>query len=85
MHIFRMVRLMVTPRQRDVLAFIATYTAENDSPPTYREIGNATRLTVNAVACKLRALQNKGCLTRAAGRHRAITLTEEGKAACLNY
>ena len=51
-------------------------------PPTYREIGTATNLTVNAVACKLRALQMKGCLTFAAGRHRAITLTEEGKAAC---
>ena len=76
---------MVTPRQRDVLAFIDAYTAENDVPPTYREIGTATNLTVNAVACKLRALQNKGCLTFAAGRHRAITLTEEGKAACSNY
>ena len=72
---------MVTPRQKEVLAFIAAYTAENGTPPSYREMGQHLKITPNAVAGKLRALEAKGCITNRQGQHRSIVLTPEGKAA----
>ena len=72
---------MVTPRQKEVLAFIVKYVLEHDEAPSYREIGDALKITPNAVAAKLRALKIKGCLTAGEGRKRAIAITPQGKAA----
>jgi repressor LexA len=60
----------MTPRQRDVLDFIRTFTAAHGLPPTVREIGETFRITPRAAFDHLRALERKGMLLRrqSAGR-----------------
>jgi repressor LexA len=71
----------LTGRQREVLAFIRSFTARNGVPPTVREIGEKFRVTPRAAFDHLRALERKGMLQRrhSAGRtSRALTLSEPG-------
>jgi repressor LexA len=74
----------LTARQREVLAFIRTFTARHGVPPTVREIGERFKVTPRAAFDHLRALERKGMLQRrhSTGRtSRALTLTEPGAAA----
>jgi repressor LexA len=74
----------LTGRQREVLAFIRTFTGRHGVPPTVREIGEKFRVTPRAAFDHLRALERKGMLQRrhSAGRtSRALTLAEPGATA----
>jgi repressor LexA len=69
----------LTARQREVLAFIRSFTARHGVPPTVREIGEKFRVTPRAAFDHLRALERKGMLQRrhSVGRtSRALTLSE---------
>ena len=74
----------LTTRQREVLAFIRSFTGRHGVPPTVREIGDKFQVTPRAAFDHLRALERKGMLQRrqSAGRtSRALTLSEPGSAA----
>jgi repressor LexA len=74
----------LTGRQREVLAFIRSFTTRHGVPPTVREIGDKFKVTPRAAFDHLRALERKGMLQRrhSAGRtSRALTLTESGAVA----
>jgi repressor LexA len=69
----------LTARQREVLAFIRSFTARHGVPPTVREIGDKFRVTPRAAFDPLRALERKGLLQRRSGAgrtSRALTLSE---------
>lgn len=71
-----------TPRQLEILTFIADYTTFHKYPPTFREIGLAHGISgTNCVMGFVTALERKGLLTRAMGRSRTMTLTKAGHAA----
>jgi repressor LexA len=74
----------LTGRQREVLAFIRSFTTRHGVPPTVREIGARFKVTPRAAFDHLRALERKGMLQRrhSTGRtSRALTLTEPGATA----
>ena len=74
----------LTGRQREVLAFIRSFSARHGVPPTVREIGDQFKVTPRAAFDHLRALERKGMLQRrhSVGRtSRPLTLTEPGAAA----
>lgn len=69
----------LTGRQREVLAFMRSFTTRHGVPPTVREIGEKFKVTPRAAFDHLRALERKGMLQRrhSAGRtSRALTLAE---------
>jgi repressor LexA len=67
----------LTPRQRQVLAFVADYTARNGAPPTVREIAAGLGIaSTNAVAGHLDALARAGALTRSPRRARGLRVPE---------
>lgn len=68
----------VTPRQRDVLRFIAAFIDEHGYAPVFREIGAALGVTFNCVHDHLSALERKGCVTREKRLSRTITITPLG-------
>jgi repressor LexA len=73
----------LTARQREVLAFMRSFTARHGVPPTVREIGDKFKVTPRAAFDHLRALERKGMLQRrqSLGRtSRALTLSEPGGA-----
>ena len=74
----------LTSRQREVLAFIRSFTTRHGVPPTVREIGDKFRVTPRAAFDHLRALERKGMLQRrqTLGRtSRALTLSDTGNTA----
>ena len=54
----------MTARQREVLAFIRSFTERHGAPPTVREIGERFGFTARAAFDHLRALERKGMLQR---------------------
>jgi repressor LexA len=54
----------LTGRQREVLRFIGSFSAQHGMPPTVREIGARFRVTPRAAFDHLRALERKGALKR---------------------
>jgi repressor LexA len=73
----------LTRRQREVLAFMRSFSQRHGVPPTVREIGGRFGFTPRAAFDHLRALERKGELRRrpTAGRtSRALTLPERGVA-----
>ena len=54
----------LTARQREVLAFIRSFTERHGAPPTVREIGERFGFTARAAFDHLRALERKGMLQR---------------------
>ena len=74
----------LTARQRRILEFIRTATAERGYPPTVREIGEAVGLTSSSsVHSQLENLERKGYLRKDPTKPRAIGLSpaERGAAA----
>lgn len=73
----------LTPRQRDVLAFIRTSVTDHGYAPSFREIGDAVGLSSSSsVRHQLRALERKGFLQRGASQPRAISITDTAAHAC---
>src|SRR3970282_532484 len=73
----------LTPRQREILGFIKTFTQRHSVPPTVRESGARFPFTPRAAFDHLRALERKGHLRRrvTAGRSsRNLTLVERAPA-----
>ena len=54
----------LTARQREVLAFIRSFSERHGAPPTVREIGERFGFTARAAFDHLRALERKGMLHR---------------------
>lgn len=77
-------RKALTAKQRDVFAFIASYHAENGTPPSYREIMANFRLaSPNAVIGYVTALRRKGWLEPDGGKGLARSLMIAGLPAAL--
>ena len=71
----------VTPRQRQVLGFVAESLRARGGPPTLRELGEALGISsTNGVNDHLRFLAKKGCITREFGKSRALLVTQRGYA-----
>ena len=67
----------LTPRQRQILAFIQESIADNGLPPTRAEIAQALGFrSANAAEEHLRALQRKGVISLIAGASRGIVLKD---------
>ena len=65
----------LTARQRKILDFISSATADRGYPPSMREIGEAVGLTSSgSVAYQLRILTEKGFINRDATRARALEI-----------
>ena len=63
----------LTPRQRMILDVITAAIDDHGYPPSIRELGDAVGLTSpSSVAYQLKALQNKGFVTRDPNRPRAL-------------
>ncbi len=54
----------LTPRQREVMGFIQSFTTEKGYPPTVREIAGHFQIDYRAAIDHLRALEKKGSLVR---------------------
>lgn len=69
-----------TPRHDRLLAFIRRHLASHDTPPSYREMGEAMGWrSTNAVARALAELERAGTIQRTPGRNRSLRLlTGEG-------
>lgn len=68
----------LTPRQQEILDFIAQFVEENGYPPTLREMGSKFEIaSTNGVKRHLDALQKKGYLNITSYSSRAITINSE--------
>lgn len=68
----------LSPRQAEVLDYIATTIQSSGIPPTYREIGDALEIaSTNGVADHVKALVRKGYVSKAvSGSARGLRLTQ---------
>lgn len=62
----------LTPRQQDVLNWIAGYIDTHGFSPSVREIGHAYQWSTNGVMSHLRAIRRKGHITWIDGQARTI-------------
>lgn len=71
---------MITTRQKNLLAFIQRFHAENGYMPTYREIGDACGLSSpSSVRYQMQHLATHGKIRLIQGRHRGIILEGDAK------
>lgn len=69
-----------TPRQLEILRFIADHIGEHGFAPTVQEIGDAHGIkSKNATVDHLRALMAKGLLEHSSHKARSFTLTKRGR------
>ncbi len=72
----------LTPKQQEIYDFIVSFSDEHGYPPSVREIGQAVGLkSPSTVHFHIKGLENSGVITKAAGKTRAMTLTEETESA----
>lgn len=72
----------LTHKQQEIYDYIVQFTQDKGYPPSVREIGQALGLkSPSTVHFHIKGLENAGVLTKAAGKTRAMTLTEEASAA----
>ncbi len=72
----------LTPKQQEIYDFIVSFSDEHGYPPSVREIGQAVGLkSPSTVHFHIKGLENAGVITKAAGKTRAMTLTEETESA----
>jgi repressor LexA len=69
----------LTDRQREILAFIQAYHAENDYFPSLREIAGHFKLAIGSVQTHLDYLKRKGALDWDKGKPRALRIGESFK------
>lgn len=72
----------LSAKEREALAFIRRYSAENGYPPTIMELASVTNVTPTGARDRINSLTLKGYLTRARGRSRSIVAVrdEDGNA-----
>jgi repressor LexA len=72
----------LTPRQLDILQWIAGFIDTHGYPPTYRQVGchYGWRSPSAATSTHLRSLERKGVVTREPGQARTLKLTPLGMA-----
>lgn len=67
----------LSPRQRQLLAFIERYIQERGFPPSYEEMRTALKVSsLNGIAEMIAALERKGYIRRQPGKSRAINLQQ---------
>ena len=67
----------LTPKQQEIYDYIVQFTQDKGYPPSVREIGQALGLkSPSTVHFHIKGLENAGVLTKAAGKTRAMTLTD---------
>lgn len=66
----------LTPRQQDVLEWIAGYIDTHGYSPTVREIASHYGWTTNGVMCHLRPMRKKGVITWQDGQARTMRIVE---------
>ena len=72
----------LTPKQQEIYDYIVQFTQDKGYPPSVREIGQALGLkSPSTVHFHIKGLENAGALTKAAGKTRAMTLTDESAGA----
>ena len=64
----------LSPRQREVLAFLILFLKENGYPPTLREIGLHFRIAASSVFGHLTCLEKKGHIKRSKAKSRCIEI-----------
>ena len=64
----------ITKRQVQILKFIRNFIEENDYSPTFRDIAEHFKITVNGAQYHVIALEKKGCITYQKGKSRTITI-----------
>lgn len=70
----------ISPKEEEILSFIARYCQETGYPPTVREIGKAVGLHSScSVHYHLRKLEEKGLIRRKPAKPRAIELVSSGE------
>lgn len=71
-------RKPLSPRQRQMLVYIRTYTSERGLPPSLREIGAVCGIpSTSTVSYHLDRLAARGYLRRVPGIARGVILLEE--------
>ena len=72
----------LTAKQQEIYDYIVQFTQDKGYPPSVREIGQAVGLkSPSTVHFHIKGLENAGVLTKAAGKTRAMTLTDEAEGA----
>ena len=72
----------LTQKQRQVYAFLGVYIAEHHHAPYIREIQRSCGIaSYKSAVDRLLALERKGWITRAPGKHRGIRLRAEAESA----
>ena len=67
----------LSPKQQQIYDYIISFTAQHGYPPSVREIGEEVGLkSPSTVHFHLKGLEEKGLITKAEGKTRAITITE---------
>jgi repressor LexA len=75
---------LLTPRQQEILQFLATYVDDHGYPPTVREIGDAVGLaSPSTVHAHLANLERVGLLRRDPTKPRALELVGRPRAAAV--
>jgi repressor LexA len=68
----------LTAKQQQIYEYIVSFTDEHGYPPSVREIGEHVGLkSPSTVHFHLKSLQSAGLITQAAGKTRAISITDE--------
>lgn len=71
----------LTPRQREILAWVDAYIASHGFSPTCRELATAFGFKgPNGAACHLRPLRRKGVITWIDGKPRTLRVIKEADA-----
>jgi repressor LexA len=66
-----------TPRQREIHAWIGTFTTEHGYSPSFRDIGKAFGIkSPNGVACHLKPMRERGMVTWVDGMGRSLRALE---------
>ncbi len=72
----------LTAKQQQIYDFILSFTQEYGYPPSVREIGEAVGLkSPSTVHFHMKGLRSAGLISQAAGKTRAITVTNDGTVA----
>ncbi len=70
----------LTAKQQQIYDYIISFTDEHGYPPSVREIGEYVGLkSPSTVHFHLKGLQSAGLITQAAGKTRAISISNEGQ------
>ena len=70
----------LTAKQQQIYDYIVSFTDEHGYPPSVREIGEYVGLkSPSTVHFHLKGLQSAGLITQAAGKTRAISISNEGQ------